>query len=101
MRTDKSPYIFVSHSSQKTTRLSRNAIEEFLRKTWKACGIENLTPHRLRHTFATMLLKRQAEIFYIQKLLLHKNFSTTEEYLTVLSENSKKTQSLLDDLIKL
>lgn len=101
MRTDKSPYIFVSHSSQKTTRLSRNAIEEFLRKAWKACGIENLTPHRLRHTFATMLLKRQAEIFYIQKLLWHKNFSTTEEYLTVLSENSKKTQSLLDDLIKL
>jgi site-specific recombinase XerD len=57
-------------------------------------------PHRLRHTFATMLLSKNAEIFYIQKLLWHKNFSTTEEYLTVLNETAKKTQSLLDGLFK-
>jgi len=100
-RTDKSPYLFVSHSSWKTTKLSRNAVERILREAWSQCGIKKLTPHRLRHTFATMLLKRNAEIFYIQKLLGHKNFSTTEEYLSVLSESAKKTQALLDDLIKL
>jgi len=99
-RTDSSPYLFVSHSTQKTTKLSRNTVEKMLRDAGEECGIKKLTPHRLRHTFATMLLKKNAEIFYIQKLLWHKNFSTTEEYLTVLSENAKKTQSLLDDLIK-
>lgn len=99
VRTDKSPYLFVSHSSRKTTKLSRNAIELVLREAWKKLWIKKLTPHRLRHTFATMLLKRKAEIFYIQKLLGHKNFSTTEEYLSVLSENARETQSLLDNLI--
>lgn len=98
MRTDKSPYLFVSHSTWKTTKLSRNSVEKMLKESWEQCGIEKLTPHVLRHTFATMLLQKNAEIFYIQKLLWHKNFSTTEEYLTVLSESAKRTQSLLDDL---
>lgn len=101
-RTDGSPFLFVNHSNNvSSSKLSRNSVEKTIKRAWKELWIEGkIFPHRLRHTFATMLLSKNAEIFYIQKLLGHKNFSTTEEYLTVLNETAKKTQSLLDGLFK-
>jgi integrase/recombinase XerD len=60
---------------------------EWLRKhvtaLGKAAGIENLYPHRLRHTCATRLLNAGMEITRIQKLLGHENLATTMIYARV------------------
>jgi site-specific recombinase XerD len=49
----------------------------------------------LRHTFATNLLRKNAKLPYIQKLLGHKNIATTQTYLTVLDNDLRETSELL------
>jgi integrase/recombinase XerC len=67
--------------SQRGTRLSPRQVgyrfEYWLRET----GIEkDITPHGLRHTFATRLYSRTGDLLVVQRALGHKNISTTEIY---------------------
>ena len=62
-------------------RLSRTAIEIMLRDRGRRCGITRpVTPHVLRHTFATTLLKNGADIRSVQEFLGHANIATTQIY---------------------
>lgn len=55
-------------------------------KRWgKAAGVENLTPHVLRHTFATNVYELTNDIRVVQELLGHKNLNTTQIYTRVVS----------------
>lgn len=55
-------------------------------KRWgKAAGIEKLTPHVLRHTFATNVYEATDDIRVVQELLGHKNLNTTQIYTRVVS----------------
>jgi integrase/recombinase XerD len=66
-------------------------VERMIRKAAKAAGIQQrVTPHMLRHTLATALLRRGCDIRYIQQLLGHASVSTTQIYTHV------DTQALRD-----
>lgn len=59
-RDDESDFVFVSHTKNRPPDgLSRNAVEDLVRKYRHLCGFsKKITPHTIRHSFATQLLKR-------------------------------------------
>lgn len=82
---DEEEYLFLSIRHQRlTTRTIQRIFEQF-RKLLK---IErNLTPHKVRHSFATHLLNQGAGLRVVQELLGHKTLASTEKYTHVSIED--------------
>ena len=72
-------------------RLTARSVERLLAKYMRRCGVQKtVTPHVLRHTFATHLLGAGADMRGIQELLGHSSLSTTQKYTHVGIENLMK-----------
>lgn len=97
-RSDDSEYIFVSISHNKLWKhLSRNSIEEIVRKYAQFAWIDKkVTPHTLRHSFATTLIRKWADIRTVQTLLWHSSITTTQLYTHVDDKHLQKAHDLLE-----
>jgi integrase/recombinase XerD len=98
-RHDDSDYLFVSLSGNSMWKpLSRNSIEDVVRKYKDLAWIKKkVTPHTLRHSFATTLLKKWADIRAVQTLLGHSSITTTQIYTHVDDKYLKWVHDLLDE----
>lgn len=98
-RNDSCPYLFINLSNFRSfTQLSRNTVEELVKQYAKLAGIDKkVTPHTLRHSFATSLIKKWADIRSVQTLLWHASITTTQIYTHVDDKYLKQVHELLDD----
>lgn len=72
-------------------RMTNQAINNVVEKYWKLSGLPvQVTPHKLRHSFATHLLNNGADLRSVQTLLGHASLSTTQIYTHVTTERMKE-----------
>ena len=98
MRESQISYVFTSLSHNSWGKaLSRNAVEEMVSKYAILAGItQKVTPHTLRHSFATSLIIKGADIRSVQQLLGHASITTTQIYTHVSDKYLKSVHDLLD-----
>ena len=76
--------------SRRGNRFDTSTIERIIRNAARSAGIQKkVTPHVLRHTFATAILRNGGDIRFIQQLLGHASLNTTEIY-THIDESALK-----------
>ncbi len=99
LRKDNSNYVFISLSNNSFWKsLTRMAIDNLIRDYASLAGIKKkVTPHTLRHSFATTLLKKWADIRSVQMLLWHSSILTTQIYTHISDKHLQKVHSLLDN----
>ncbi|MEE9439007.1 MAG: site-specific tyrosine recombinase/integron integrase, partial [Saprospiraceae bacterium] len=98
---DYKPEYWVFEGQKNETQYSTSSVQKIIKSASKSAGISRtVTPHVLRHCFATHLLDTGTDVRFIQELLGHKDIKTTLLYTHVTNRRLQDIQSPLDKLMK-
>lgn len=88
VRRDTEKALFLNRRGD---RLTRQGFWQILKEYAKEAGLEaQVTPHTLRHSFATHMLNRGSDLRTVQELLGHANISTTQVYTHLTTEHVRR-----------
>jgi len=82
---------FLIENKKNGQRLSVHGIAYLLKKLASKAGIRQISPHVLRHTAATILLRKGVNLRIVQEFLGHASLATTERYLKVTVKDMKES----------
>lgn len=82
------------------SHITPNAISMVVKRMAEKLGISGLSPHKFRHTYATMLLKNGANIGAVRLLMGHSSLSVTHRYLDFTSDELDNINTLCNPLAK-
>lgn len=80
--------LFVNHRGG---RLTRQGFWLIIKDYARQAGIDEITPHTLRHSFATHMLRNGANLRDVQELLGHANIATTQIYTHLTNDHMRRT----------
>jgi integrase/recombinase XerD len=93
-RGSDEPALFLNHRG---TRLTRQGFWLILKKYAEEAGVQEITPHTLRHSFAAHQITRGRELGDVQRILGHVSISTTQVYQRIAAEMEHGPGRDLDD----
>jgi integrase/recombinase XerD len=88
VQRSEEPALFLNARGE---RLTRQGLWQILKEYAKSVGLEGITPHTLRHSFATHMLSGGADLRSVQELLGHANISTTQVYTHLTTDHIRQT----------
>ncbi len=95
-RTDIAPYLFVRHDraikrGDVNDPLTPRSVQRLIERYARAAGItKRITPHTLRHSYATDLLRNGADIRSVQSMLGHSSITTTQIYTHITNQQLRE-----------
>ena len=95
--------MFVRHDraankTESTEAITPRSIQRLIKKYAKVAGItKNVTPHTLRHSFATDLLMNGADIRSVQSMLGHASITTTQIYTHITNQQLRDVHKAFHD----
>jgi len=103
LRGDMNPYLFISHDKRtggndNDEPLTPRSVQRIVQKHAREAGItKSVTPHTMRHSYATDLLQNGADIRSVQAMLGHSSITTTQIYTHVTDKELKNIHKKFHD----
>jgi site-specific recombinase XerD len=91
------PALFISRNK---TRLCTDAIARIVKKYGKRLPMKNLSPHKLRATYGTLLYESTGDIYFVQQCMGHSSPATTELYIRNKEDKTKRASDIMEGYLK-